>query len=487
MIIAIERNKFNYLYKYNEVVVDNVHVGNIDILELAKLESGSENLVFDFSRMLPYFEEDHEVILLDVDESQIRQGDQCLIYFNAVLSIYPLTTLASKLLEGRLNSKFRVQPPIFEHIVEAVKLQRSLHTRLETIKVLFQYFGLSIDVQEVVPTLLYEAARNVVSQKKESNYFEHLLSYNKTPSYVPEGNVEYLCKIGIVALRSLGQNEDSIVKGPFYKSCIANKSLINKGDLFESYNAARQLPDDSFQQSFKKIVEAISKSAPEADVFRISYFFIAFRDKLLQNEKNLTRIERDIKRLTEEHIESAKWVVALLGFAFSFENLYESIHTLNKAPLFIELHKYQGKQKPANTGSEPSSYVIQKDLERFQSIEKSNIEEPTPPTLANESVIENQQSQKHSEVTSKAPTQPMDASSDVQNPRMILLKKLVLFEKIQKILEKKDAKAWIKHLGERFPDSDELSWTDVKLSITKSKAKHFKESNQNHVRGFFEE
>src|SRR5690606_21514605 len=121
---------------------------------------------------------------------------------------------------------------------------------------------------------------------------------------------EYLCKIGIVAMRTLGQNEDSIVKGPFYKSCLAHKVLINKGNLFDAYKSVTQLPDEAFQLSFKKIQEAISKGTPGVDVFTISYFFIAFRNILIQNEKTLEKIEGDIYRLVDEDRECAKWVIA---------------------------------------------------------------------------------------------------------------------------------------------------------------------------------
>lgn len=339
MIVAIERNKFNYLYKYNQLFVDYNHVIDLSFDQLKrKLKAEFKFVVMELNRILPSFEQDHEVLLVNIDKANSSIQGRLLIKFNAVLDIYPLSETGKQLLDGRLNKDFRINEPLFERVVEEVKIIRSIESRNAASSSLLSHFFLADSIDAKAIDKIGSALGKILSDKNQGldldSYLEHLLAYNKTPSYIPQGNVEYLCKIGGVAMKHLGKPEDAFTNGPYYKFCLKNKDQINAGSLEKSYEYFLSIPDADFKSSYNKVVEIISVDFGKTDIFKASYFFLAFKSILNKNEGNLMEIEKEVLKLKADDEEVAALVVTMIGYSFSFEVLYESIHRLNKAPIF---------------------------------------------------------------------------------------------------------------------------------------------------------
>ena len=85
MIIAIERNKFTYLYKYNEIRVDVNQVIDKSIENLKRMiQTDIEVLAHTLNKAIPLFEQDHEIILIEVDKSKIKFHDGILLSFDSI-------------------------------------------------------------------------------------------------------------------------------------------------------------------------------------------------------------------------------------------------------------------------------------------------------------------------------------------------------------------------------------------------------------------
>jgi hypothetical protein len=354
MLLAIERSRFNYLYKLNELTIDINGLIDLTIEEAEqKLRNDFNELVDDFHRALPAFEEDHEVILLNIEKSKLKIQGRVTVAFQSVLSIYPLTNNGSKLLAGKLNDKFRINPPLFESVVQKVKEIRSIESRRIAVTRFLSYFSLPFPRDKEVVMQIRNSVTALLNKRSGSHngssYFDHLLSYNITPSYMPSGNVEFLCKIGAVAMKFLGRQEDAFANGPFYKSCLSYKSEINLGDYEKSFETFLSLNDNALRTSHEKIVEIISKDFPRLNIFKISYFFLAFKSYLNKNDLDFLGLKDDIEKLKRNDADVAAWVLTLLGYVFSFDQLYEGLHIMNNAPLFITSLKpseeYDRKEK----------------------------------------------------------------------------------------------------------------------------------------------
>lgn len=349
MIVAIERSKFIYLYKYNQIRVDIDQLIDQPLYNLKRmLQLNPGSIVQLFNKALPLFEQDHEIILLEVDKSKIKFHEGIVIVFDSIHSIYPLTNIGSRLLEGKISDDFILKSPIFEKEIEALKIIRSMEVRKNTSEKLLTHFNLqTILNKETVSTIEIAVEKNLLDKKETqvfTTFLDHLIAYNKTPSYIPDGNVEYICKVGAVAIKFLEKQEEVFTNGPFYKSTIKYKNEINKNSYNSSYQDFISITDYELKSSYEKMVEIISKDYKDVNIFKISYFFLAFRSFINKNDNNIEGINNEIIELINKDKYTGAFVLSLLGYTFSIENIYEGLHKLSNAPLLKSTSSKKAQQ-----------------------------------------------------------------------------------------------------------------------------------------------
>ncbi|MBK9480379.1 MAG: hypothetical protein IPN99_16325 [Bacteroidetes bacterium] len=338
MIVAIERSKFTYLYKYNQIRVDINQVIDQPVENLKKmLHSDFNELVKLFNKAIPLFEQDHEIILLEVDKSKIKFHDGIMLSFDSILCIYPITIIGGKLLDGKISDDFIVELPVFEKTIELLKITRSMDFRTATSEKLLAHFDLATILNKEIISAIEAAIKKNLLDKNQPQVFttflDHLIAYNKTPSYIPDGSIEHICKIGAIAIKYLGKPEEVFTNGPFYKSSLKYKSIINNKSYSASYLAFISIADVELKTSYEKMVELISKDYRDVDIFKVSYFFLAFKSFINKNDNNIEGISNEIVALINQDRNTAAFVLSLLGYTFSMENIYEGIQRLSNAPL----------------------------------------------------------------------------------------------------------------------------------------------------------
>lgn len=403
MIVAIERSKFIYLYKYNEISIDANQV--IDLTEekiIKLLQENNHNLIENFDRILPIFEQDHEVILLEIDKNYISIEGRLKISFKSVLSIYPLTSIGNQLLQGKINDNFIINKPVFEDIIEEVKIIRTLENGKLAANNILNFFSLNIDDQKI--NLIDQVLKRILLSKNSTSnfnsYLDYLIAYNKTPNNIPDGNVEFLCKIGVIVLNYLQKDEVNFFKGPFYKSCLNYKNEINEGSIFNSYSNFIEIKDNELITSLAKLKSNLDFNTANIDIFKASYFFLAYKAFLNKNDKNLELLKVQIEQLIFDDENTAAFVLIMIGYAFSFEFLYESLHSLNNAPLIKKSSNHSNHEKSSYntiTDKEKKPKVkITKNVEVVKDENKSIsvIEEPSIPVIVYESNLSNENTSK---------------------------------------------------------------------------------------------
>lgn len=262
-----------------------------------------------------------------------------IIYFHSIIGIYPLTEEAERLLHGKINQNIRVKAPLFASAVETTKAIRVLRNQELAARRLLNIF----EVRRFQSSLFIEELGKVVenfAHRKENandNFLYQLLSYNKTPGYVPSGNVEYLIKIGLVTLLRIGINDDAR-NSKFVTKFSEYKNDINQGSLFAGFeNFILLLNDTELKASFEKICDNIGLIMPEVNLFEIAYFYIAIKSHLHKHEGNLLTIADELFQVARKKPRTFAQVLLLIGHSFSFERLYESIHALEQAPILKEV------------------------------------------------------------------------------------------------------------------------------------------------------
>jgi hypothetical protein len=371
MLVAIERSRFVYLYKYNQMRVEISQVIDESTDHLAVLLQENMNAWIEiFDRALPLFEQDHEVILLETNKNSLKLQNGVWLSFDAITRIYPLTEVGMQLLEGKIDDDLFLGLPIYEKGIESLRIYRSMKFRASTSEELLKHFNLTgIIENDFLSLIKLSVKKNLLAKDKTqdfNSYLDHLIAYNKTPSYIPEGNVEYVSKIGAIAIKSLGKSEEVFTNGPFYRSCIKYKGTINDRSYLYSYKQFMSISDKDLSLAFDKMHDLIFKAYKGVDIFKASYFFLAFKSALNKNESNIELLVDDIEALISEDKQTAAIVLALLGYTFSIENLYEGLHRLSNAPLLKSTrhkisarHQQQEKlsaiEAQAIAATEPSS------------------------------------------------------------------------------------------------------------------------------------
>jgi hypothetical protein len=352
MIVAIDRNKFTYLYKYDKIRIDYIQVIDKPVEYLKKMALIDYNILVPlFSKAVPLFEQDHEIILLEIDKNKIILEDGIMISFDSILCIYPMTKMGSQLLNGKISDDFIVEIPVFENVIEVLRINRSMEIRRNTSKKLLALYNLEDIINEELKSAIESATKkNLLDPKTHQDlntFLDHLIAYNKTPSYLPEGNIEYICKIGAIAIKYLEKQEEVFTKGGFYNSILNYKSTINNKSYLASYLEFIKINNDKLKESYETIVGIISEEnrgssikydIKNVDFFKVSYFFLAFKSYINKNDNSIEGIRNQIFDLINHDRNTATFVLTLIGYTFSMENIYEGIHRLSNAPLLKSTH-----------------------------------------------------------------------------------------------------------------------------------------------------
>jgi len=339
MIVAIERNLFNYVLKYNFVTISNAQIFDIDI-EKINFTNPTDFLINEFNRILPVFEQDQEILILEVDKNKLQFNSLITLSFESIKNIFPLTDKAKNVLSGKLNQNLELNNPYFEKIVDEVKVIRAIKYRELAFSQLTSIYNFS---DEIDLNFYHEVKKIIIELLNGNNstdsYLFNLLQYNYTPNEISSGNIEYLEKIGIIAFTYKAKSSDGYINSPFYIACERYKKEINKSSFSEGYITyhdilSKEKIDSQWKQSDKKIKAIVSEQFVHLDLFKISYYFLAIKSKLNKNDTNLIELDDQIIRELVLDNKTMIHVLYLICYTFSINQLYESIHILSKAQLF---------------------------------------------------------------------------------------------------------------------------------------------------------
>ena len=368
MLIAIDRNSFNYIFKYNSMTISISQILDLrnEILE-TEIQKTSSFIVSEFDRILPIFELDHEVLLLEIQKSELEINGKINLSFNSILKVYPLTGKAKNLLSGKLNQSIEINEAIFEGVIEKVKLIRSINNR----KLLYNKLSKICLIPENPNHVFTQNVQSIVelllkNQSAGNSYLANLIQYNYSPNEISSGNIEFLEKIGIITWITRTSSSEGYTTSHYFKLCEEFKSKINEGNYVAGFKAYLEIIEDKsldFKNSHDKINKIINEEEIEIDLFKVSYYFLALKTKLNKNNSNLLELFEDLIRDIHTDPITMSHVLFLIAYSFSFEQLYESIHILEKSALLKSKFVFRDAQ------------TIIKELDNQAKEEKRRLEE----------------------------------------------------------------------------------------------------------------
>jgi hypothetical protein len=334
IIIAIERSKFNYLYKYNICTVSTVNIIDYSLPQLLELYKFNLNAAASIiEKALPIFESEHEVILLEVESSEISYNLE--FGFNAVKRLIPLNELAKELLQSKLNSDFQYTSPIPEGLYEAVFALREDKLRLNSGLAVLSCFDLPAPTTSFI-NLVKNATRRLIFNEdisKDAGTIDFLLEFNTTPSGIPSGNIEGVMKIICVGMLKVTGNADRLRESPLFNLLLDNMDILNQGSLLICYQNFQKLSNENWDK-VEKLEATLASAEIDADILLLLFLCISFKKELQINDFDLKSISFDINEIKSIYSKELSQALYLVGYTMSMGALHESIHRLSFSPLF---------------------------------------------------------------------------------------------------------------------------------------------------------
>jgi hypothetical protein len=339
VLVVLERSKFNYLYKYDTCRVSPENIINNSYEELLHQSQISFRLCAERLELsLPIFEQEHEVIIIEYLNEKIGYNSGIELSFNGVLQIIPLNKIAKELLSTKISNKIKISDPLPIELYENTLLLREEKVRHQTSNRLLKIFDLP-QPNKLFVNKVKEASSYKILDKKvkgETSSLYHLLDFDITPSFIPEGNSEGLIKVACVAARKVGTDISIVPKSYFYNITVSNIKMINGVSLLTAYEYLEKMFQVASVEDVKKIEHlknTLRIQGIEENIMLIYYLFFSFKKILKKNEFDVTRLADSIYEFKESYPNEVAATLYLLGYTLSMSSLFESIQAIEKAPI----------------------------------------------------------------------------------------------------------------------------------------------------------
>jgi hypothetical protein len=231
--IVLQRSELNYLIKYDTLRISSDRIINFSYNEFKLLSEKYK--VHLLQNSLPIYEQDHEVLLIEYNSQLISYENAPTLEFKGILSIIPLTKTGSGLLSSKLNIDFNILSPLDEKIYKAFTDNRNHILRIEASRKLCLFYHVSMPKDTFIDDFQKATSFQLddIKPKKTDSTLAHLVDFNVTPSFIPEGNIEALIKSACVGMKKVDVDVEKITQSAFYTFVIKEKEVINSETLFQ--------------------------------------------------------------------------------------------------------------------------------------------------------------------------------------------------------------------------------------------------------------
>jgi hypothetical protein len=418
-IIVLLRSELNYLIKYDSLRTSSDRIIHLSYLEFGDLsEERQMNLL---QNSIPIYEQDHEVILIEYNRD-LEYDNAPLLKFKGISSIIPLTETALRLLSSKLNIDFNIMKPLDSLVYKYFSNYRSHIFRYEGGKQLCSIYKLKIPKEDFITDFkaatLFQLNNN--KPKDSDTTLAHLVDFNITPSFIPEGNIEALIKSACIGMRKLGQDVNKITKSAFYNFVIQRKLEINETSLFKAiqYIDKNTIEEDELKR-FKKLKNTLSENGKYTSAFLLFTYFYYLKRLMEKNHYDIEIIKEEILELKYYDIESASKVLFMLGYTFSIQTISKSIQSFSNSVLLKTRKNLDLEWAPKDIEQKNKENQFEKDNTKFEDNESVLFKNQIESSFADEKAIEIQpQLEDEPEETNSTMVSKMNNDLDLTNMAM---------------------------------------------------------------------
>jgi len=333
--IVLQRLELNYLIKYDSLRISSHRIINFSYNEFKILKEDQQLSLLQNS--LPIFEQDHEVLLMEYKTALISYDNAPVVEFNGVLSIIPLTEIGSRLLSSKLNIDFNILDPLDSNLYKSFINSRNHLLRIRASKKLCKIYDLSLPKEKFIADFKKATLLQIkdIIPTSDDSILAHLIDFNTTPSFIPEGKVEALIKSACVGMKKLGKEVQQIPRSKFYSFIIEHKEEINKKSLFQAikYVEEKIKFSSDAKKGFDQLRKTLSENGKYDNAFLLFSYFYSLKKEIEKNDYDISAPKNDFLELKHHDYEATSKVLFMLGYTFSIQTISKSIQSFSNSAL----------------------------------------------------------------------------------------------------------------------------------------------------------
>lgn len=381
IIIVLQRSELNYLIKYDSLRISTDRVIDFSYKEFKTLSEKKK--LYLLQNSLPIYEQDHEVLLIEYNTDLIKYDNAPSIQFKGISSIIPLTETAERLLSAKLNVDFKILEPLDSKLYKSFTNNRNHTLRYEAGHQLCSIYEVAIPDEGFIVDFKTATLFQLNNQKPGINdsTLAHLIDFNVTPSFIPEGNIEAVIKSACVGMKKLNKEVDQITRSTFYSFVTKEKLEINRKTLFEAINYIEEKTDLDGEEKkrFNKLKNTLSENEKYNNAFLLFSYFYFLKKQIEKNDYDISIAKDDILELKYFDSDSMSKVLFMLGYTFSIQTISKSIQSFSKGTLLktqknLDL-KWTPKVIEKEIIEEPKKEKAEQKYDSNQNLKKNTLED----------------------------------------------------------------------------------------------------------------
>lgn len=333
--IALQRSELNYLIKYDNLRISSDRVIRYPFSEFKLMTEHQKTSILQ--DILPQFEQDHEMLLIEYDTQLITYDNAPLLEFKGILSIIPLTETGASLLSSKLNIDFNILDSLDAETYKAFINNREHILRSKAGQDLCLLYDVPLPEKGFITDFNTATLFQINGSKpgKGDSTLSHLVDFNVTPSFIPEGNIEALIKSACVGMKMFNQEVGKITRSRFFSFVIEEKEVINRESLYVAikYIEDKIEFDKEGKEKFKVLTDTLSENGKFENAFLLCSFFYYLKKVIEKNDFDVSVPKDDILELKHYKPSAASRVLFMLGYTFSIQTISKSIQSFSKSKL----------------------------------------------------------------------------------------------------------------------------------------------------------
>lgn len=310
------RAKFTLFYKFGEVVIPRSECLRFE----REINQGIMSQLLETLKRGTLIEYASEIVVLHLVSDTLSENEQLKFRISELQAIYPITEQARVSMSQVIDDRIALAEPVFEEIWEEYENWKLMQLHRKGSEMLWHLCKMEGSVDSCLEQIGLKALDEGLALREQrksgtgGNYWTHLIAYDRY-EYFPKEPIGYFYDAGEAFAHSVGKN--SFIGSQLHRFLESLPRQLTISEILE-----RIIYSDQAERYISKTSEGGIKW------YEIAPLFLQLRDNLKDVHGNVSKsyLSTRIEELKEKFPNSFSYVVALLGFFFGNNALYDSYY-----------------------------------------------------------------------------------------------------------------------------------------------------------------